>query len=111
MAAIIFDWIENELKFPEFNMKTSDPDTIAYNFSNGYILGQILFKMNQLPSGHLSPSFEFEAKVQNFIHIEPALRALNVPFGVSVAISIINQIPGEALKLLYQMKVIFLFLL
>lgn len=84
----------------------SGPKSFAKAFSNGYLIGEVLFKF-ELQSDFLefSESRGSTAKLNNFSRLQPTLHLLGVQFDQNVAQSIITEKPGAATKLLYQLYI------
>ncbi|CAB1113052.1 unnamed protein product [Ectocarpus sp. CCAP 1310/34] len=80
---------------------------LEHDLSNGYLLGEILHIHNHQPNFALFQELETsEAKVNNFILLEPTLRLLGVPFDAQVAYNVMQGTPGAISGLLYQMKMV-----
>ncbi|CAN0367690.1 unnamed protein product [Ectocarpus sp. 8 AP-2014] len=81
---------------------------LKHDLSNGYLLGEILHIHNHQPNFALFQELETsEAKVNNFILLEPTLRLLGVPFDAQVAYNVMQGTPGAISGLLYQVHGIF----
>ncbi|CAM9201758.1 unnamed protein product [Ectocarpus fasciculatus] len=80
---------------------------LEHDLSNGYLLGEILHIHNHQTNFGLFQELETsEAKVNNFILLEPTLRLLGVPFDAQVAYNVMQGTPGAISGLLYQMKMV-----
>ncbi|GAB1299244.1 Sperm flagellar protein 2 [Apodemus speciosus] len=82
------------------------PKSFAKAFSNGYLIGEVLFKFElQSDFSEFSESRGSTAKLNNFSRLQPTLHLLGVQFDQNVAQSIITEKPGAATKLLYQLYI------
>lgn len=98
-VAFFLSWslILNYLNFLETNR-------FAEEFSNGYLLGEVLFKYQlQDDFDQFSQNRTSESKLNNFTRIEPILSLLGIPFDTNRAREIMTERHGEATKLLYQL--------
>ncbi|XP_027257099.1 sperm flagellar protein 2 isoform X2 [Cricetulus griseus] len=102
MSEILCQWLNQELKVS----RTVSPKSFAKAFSNGYLIGEVLFKFElQSDFSEFSESRGSTAKLNNFSRLEPTLHLLGVQFDQNVAQSIITEKPGAATKLLYQLYI------
>ncbi|XP_032754683.1 sperm flagellar protein 2 isoform X2 [Rattus rattus] len=102
MSEILCQWLNQELKVS----RTVSPKSFAKTFSNGYLIGEILFKFElQSDFSEFSESRVSTAKLNNFSRLQPTLHLLGVQFDQNVAQSIITEKPGAATKLLYQLYI------
>lgn len=86
--------------------RTVSPKSFAKAFSNGYLIGEVLFKFElQSDFSEFSESRGSTAKLNNFSRLQPTLHLLGVQFDQNVAQSIITEKPGAATKLLYQLYI------
>lgn len=70
---------------------------------NGFLLGELLFRHNQLHTfGKFLRTNNSDAKINNWCLIEPALRAMNIKFDAQMANSIMQGKPGAASTVLYK---------
>ncbi|XP_051038489.1 sperm flagellar protein 2 [Phodopus roborovskii] len=102
MSEILCQWLNRELKVS----RTVSPKSFAKTFSNGYLIGEVLYKFElQSDFSEFSESRGSSAKLNNFSRLEPTLHLLGVQFDQNVAQSIITEKPGAATKLLYQLYI------
>ncbi|XP_052015953.1 sperm flagellar protein 2-like isoform X2 [Apodemus sylvaticus] len=102
MSEILCQWLNHELKVS----RTVSPKSFAKAFSNGYLIGEVLFKFElQSDFSEFSESRGSTAKLNNFSRLQPTLHLLGVQFDQNVAQSIITEKPGAATKLLYQLYI------
>lgn len=81
-----------------------EANTFAEDFSNGYLLGEVLFKYQlQDDFDQFSQNRTSESKLNNFTRVEPILSLLGIPFDTNRAREIMTERHGEATKLLYQL--------
>ncbi|XP_060739430.1 sperm flagellar protein 2 [Tachysurus vachellii] len=103
MSDILCRWLNSELRLT----KTVEPLSLAKDFSNGYLLGEVLYK-HQLQedfhqfSRHSTPN----AKLNNFTRLEPTMQLLGVPFDLSMAKAVMQGQQGAATRLLYQLYIL-----
>eukprot|EP00752_Nemacystus_decipiens_P002219 g2107.t3 len=101
MSGILLRWLNEDLVLKQRVLN------LEHDMSNGYLLGEILHVHNQQRNFHLFQEMETsEAKVNNFILLEPSLRLLGVPFDAQVAYNVMQRKPGMASRLLYQVKMV-----
>ncbi|CAM9137868.1 unnamed protein product [Ectocarpus sp. 4 AP-2014] len=104
MPAIMHDglrWLNEDLALKQRVLN------LEHDLSNGYLLGEILHIHNHQPNFALFQELETsEAKVNNFILLEPTIRLLGVPFDAKVAYNVMRGTPGAINSLLYQMKMV-----
>ncbi|XP_031216103.1 sperm flagellar protein 2 isoform X2 [Mastomys coucha] len=102
MSEILCQWLNKELRVS----RTVSPKSFAKAFSNGYLIGEVLFKFElQSDFAEFSESRGSTAKLNNFSRLQPTLHLLGVQFDQNVAQSIITEKPGAATKLLYQLYI------
>ncbi|XP_036062821.1 sperm flagellar protein 2 [Onychomys torridus] len=102
MSEILCQWLNRDLKVS----RTVSPKSFAKAFSNGYLIGEVLYKFElQSDFSEFSESRGSTAKLNNFSRLEPTLHLLGVQFDQNVAQSIITEKPGAATKLLYQLYI------
>ncbi|XP_063721341.1 sperm flagellar protein 2-like isoform X3 [Symsagittifera roscoffensis] len=102
MADILCNWLNNEVKIS----RTIDPDSVAKEFSSGYLIGELLRKYElQEDFGKFSNSSSTNAKLSNFTKLEPTLRLLEIPFDTVRAKEIMTEKQGVAIKILYELFV------
>lgn len=99
MAKLLETWLNSEV---ELSKKVTD---FEEDFSNGYLLGELLYKFNQQ-----SDFQEFKDRhsrsivLNNFTRMIEVFKGLNVSFETHVINDIIKKTPGTAIKLIYQLK-------
>uniref|UniRef100_A0A8B9DQ31 Sperm flagellar 2 n=1 Tax=Anser cygnoides TaxID=8845 RepID=A0A8B9DQ31_ANSCY len=82
------------------------PGSFAEEFSNGYLLGELLHKYGlQDDFNKFSQSRIASAKLNNFSLLEPTLHLLDVQFNENVAQDIMMGQHGAATKLLYELYI------
>ncbi|KAM3611956.1 uncharacterized protein V6R79_026395 [Siganus canaliculatus] len=102
MSDILCKWLNEELQLSQ----TVEPKTFAKNFSNGYLIGEILHK-HQLQSDFslFMKKDTSIAKVNNFSRLEPTLQLLEISFNTNTAQGVMQEKPGVATQLLYELYV------
>ena len=81
--------------------RTAGPD--SQDMRNGFLLGELLFRHNQLHSfGKFQRTNSSDAKINNFCLVESSLRAMNVKFDAQTANAIMQGKPGAASTVLYK---------
>ena len=99
MAKLLETWLNSEV---ELSKKVTDLET---DFSNGYLLGELLYKYNQQPDFHEFSDAQTRMHVLgNFTRMIETFKSLGVKFDTRVINAIINKESGAASKLLYQVK-------
>ncbi|XP_027756412.1 sperm flagellar protein 2-like isoform X1 [Empidonax traillii] len=102
MSRILCEWLNQEVKLSRRVVPGSFPE----EFSNGYLLGEILHKYGlQDDFNQFSQSRAADAKDNNFSRLEPTLHLLGVQFNENVAQDIMTGQHGAATKLLYELYV------
>ncbi|XP_065069955.1 sperm flagellar protein 2-like [Rhopilema esculentum] len=100
MTDILCRWLNTEVKLD----KTVDGKSFSNEFSNGYLIGEILNKHGlQDDFSSFSKSSTADSKLNNFTRMEPTMALLGVPFDTKVAKDIMNEKPGVATRLIYQL--------
>ncbi|TRY71440.1 hypothetical protein DNTS_011674 [Danionella cerebrum] len=103
MSDIICQWLNSELRLS----KVVEPQTFARDFSNGYLIGEILHRYEMQEDFHLfSKQNTANAKLNNFTRVEPTLHLLTVPFDLSMARALMQGRHGAATQLLYQLYIL-----
>ncbi|EGD78078.1 hypothetical protein PTSG_08956 [Salpingoeca rosetta] len=102
MTSILCQWLNEDVHLSS----TIDADRFAEQFSNGYLFAELLTKHN-LPCDvrTFSKSKSAEAKLNNFLKLEPSFRALRIPFDANMARDIMEGKHGVASRLAYQLFV------
>lgn len=99
MAKLLETWLNNEVNMSRRITSFAD------DFSNGYLLGELLYKFNQ--------QMDFEAfvdkherihRLNNFVRLIPSFKALQLKFDTMLMHKIMNKQEGAAETLLYQIK-------
>ncbi|XP_019120013.2 sperm flagellar protein 2 [Larimichthys crocea] len=102
MTDILRKWLNEELRLS----KAVEPQTIAQDFSSGYLIGEVLHKYELQNDFSLFLKKDTSiAKVNNFSRLEPTLRLLGIPFNINTAQELMQEKPGVATSLLYQLYV------
>nr|XP_023692350.1 sperm flagellar protein 2 [Paramormyrops kingsleyae] len=103
MSEILCRWINSELKLS----KCVDPKTLSADFANGYLIGEMLYKYQlQDDFDQFSKGRTANAKLNNYTRIEPTLQLLGVAFDAGFAQALMQEVPGAATRLLYQLYVL-----
>nr|XP_009299456.1 sperm flagellar protein 2 isoform X1 [Danio rerio] len=103
MSDIICQWLNSELRLS----KVVEPHSFARDFSNGYLIGEILYRYELQDDFHLfSKQNTSNAKLNNFTRIEPTLQLLTVPFDLTMAKAVMLGRHGAATRLLYQLYIL-----
>ncbi|KAL2091758.1 hypothetical protein ACEWY4_011556 [Coilia grayii] len=103
MSDILCRWLNSELRLS----KVVEQSTISRDFSNGYLIGEVLHKYElQNDFEQFSKSSSSNAKLNNFTRIEPTLHLLGVPFDLAMAKAVMQGQPGAATRLLYQLFIL-----
>ena len=99
MSALLMRWCNDALHL-------SRPVTsFERDFSNGFLLGEVLAKFNQQPDfDRFIDSSKSNAKINNFCMLEPTMRRMRIKFDSKIAYNIMRGERGAANKLLYQVK-------
>lgn len=117
MVSLIVDWVNSQLLLDPQLTETSldkvreqthtfkETNLFTQDLSSGFVLGALLHRFNQLPGyerlrRHESP----DAKIENFLLLEPALSSLGVKFDSLTAGELMDAAPGSAASVLYQTK-------
>ncbi|KAG5184931.1 hypothetical protein JKP88DRAFT_313477 [Tribonema minus] len=97
MSDLALQWANNHLEGHVLNLEQ--------DFRNGYLLGVLLDKHNQLPSfKHFQDSGSTEAKITNFRLLHSGFHALNIPFDARIACDIMRGHTGAAAAILCQLQ-------
>ncbi|XP_048100360.1 sperm flagellar protein 2 isoform X3 [Alosa alosa] len=103
MSDILCRWLNSELRLS----KVVEQSTISKDFSNGYLIGEVLHKYElQNDFDQFSKSSSSNAKLNNFTRMEPTLHLLGVPFDLALAKAVMQGQPGAATRLLYQLFIL-----
>jgi len=99
MSSLLLSWMNDELQL------SSEVMNFETDFSNGYLVGEILHRFNQQKNFHKFMNKQTaDAKINNWCLLSPIINALAVKFDSKCAYSIMCQQKGYASKLLYQIK-------
>ncbi|KAE8291829.1 Sperm flagellar protein 2 Protein KPL2 [Larimichthys crocea] len=102
MTDVLCKWLNEKLQLS----KVIEPQTIAQDFSSGYLIGEVLHKYELQNDFSLFLKKDTSiAKVNNFSRLEPTLRLLGIPFNINTAQELMQEKPGVATSLLYQLYV------
>jgi len=100
MTDILCRWLNEEVKFS----KKIELKSFQHDFASGYFIGEILHKHGlQDDFSSFSRSSSAESKLSNFTKIEPTMSLLGIPFDTKVAKDIMDEKPGVATRLIYQL--------
>jgi len=84
---------------------SSEIGNFETDFSNGYLVGEILHRFNQQKNFHkFIDKHSADAKINNWCLLSPTINALAVKFDSKCAYAIMCQQKGYASKILYQIK-------
>eukprot|EP00948_MAST-09A_sp_MAST-9A-sp1_P003852 g3852.t1 len=106
MAHLFAVWLNEEVGLSK--EVQANPHAMAEDFSNGYLLGELLHKYNQLHSeefAKISNESTANQKIKNFCVLEPVFRRLTIPFNTDTAWKLLSGQPGAIMDLLYQIKI------
>jgi hypothetical protein len=97
MSHLLSQWLhDNQVAIAE--------DQLDAAFKNGYLLGEML-RRRQLLDDTLINAPHAHVAIQNFVSIEKALyEKLGLSISPSLALDVMNGVPGAAAKLLYLVK-------
>ena len=99
MSSILMTWLNTEV---DLSKKITNMEK---DFSNGYLLGELLHKFNQLTNLEaFQDRNDREAMVNNFRILHDVLRNVGVKFDTNTATSIMNQKKGVIANLLYEIR-------
>ncbi|NXK81546.1 SPEF2 protein, partial [Amazona guildingii] len=102
MSEILCEWLNEEVQLS----CSLVPGSISEEFSNGYLLGELLHKYDlQDDFDQFSQSRVAIAKLNNFSRLEPTFHLLGVQFNENVAQNIMTGRHGAATKLLYELYI------
>uniref|UniRef100_A0A3Q3FE34 Sperm flagellar 2 n=1 Tax=Labrus bergylta TaxID=56723 RepID=A0A3Q3FE34_9LABR len=102
MSDILCRWLNEELRLS----KAVEPRTFAKNFSNGYLIGEVLHKYQlQNDFSMFMKKQTSISKLNNFTRIEPTLQLLGISFDINTAQDLMQEKQGVATRLLYQLYV------
>jgi len=91
--------------FPTFLIFPAN-SSFAEQFSNGFLFGEVLHKHGlQDDFAHFSKGMSSEAKLNNFMRLEPTFRLLDIPFNINMAHDVMTERQGVATRLMYQLFV------
>ncbi len=99
MSEILLTWLNTEV---DLSRKIGDMER---DFANGYLLGELLYKFNQLTNfREFSDGGDRNSKISNFTLLQQVLKNIGVLFDMNVAKQIMEGKKGVVLKLLYQIR-------
>ncbi|XP_074934828.1 sperm flagellar protein 2 isoform X1 [Phalacrocorax aristotelis] len=102
MSEILCEWLNEDVKLS----RSVVPGSFSEEFSTGYLLGELLHKYGlQDDFNQFSQSRVANAKLKNFLRLEPTLHLLGVQFNENVAQDIMTGQHGAATKLLYELYI------
>ncbi|XP_077377260.1 sperm flagellar protein 2 isoform X2 [Festucalex cinctus] len=102
MSDILCKWLNEELRLS----KVIEPKNFAKDFSNGYLVGEVLQKYQII--NDVSTFIKTDtstSKLNNFTRLEPTLHRLGISFDLAAAQGVMQEKPGAATHLLYQLYV------
>ncbi len=99
MSEILLTWLNTEV---DMSRKILDMER---DFSNGYLLGELLYKFNQLTNfREFVDASNRMSKISNFTLLQGVLKNIGVNFDMNIAKQIMEGKKGVVLKLLYQIR-------
>ena len=99
MAQLILEWLNDEVKLSRRIF------SIDHDLRDGYLLGELLFKFNQLDDiSAFSSKGTPDAKINNFCLLEPAMRQIGVTFNAKISYDIMHAVHGTIRNLLYELR-------
>uniref|UniRef100_A0A672IZ33 Sperm flagellar 2 n=1 Tax=Salarias fasciatus TaxID=181472 RepID=A0A672IZ33_SALFA len=100
MSEILCRWLNQELQLS----RVVEPKTLARDFSNGYLIGEVLHKYQLQSDFSLFMKKDTSiSKVNNFTRLEPTLKLLGISFNINTAQDLMQEKQGAATHLLYQL--------
>ncbi|KAM6931365.1 sperm flagellar protein 2 [Xenentodon cancila] len=102
MSDILCTWLNQGLRLS----KTVNTESLAKDFSSGYLIGEILHKYQLQDDFCLFMKKDTAiSKVNNFRRLEPTLKLLGISFGINTAQDLMQGKQGVATHLLHQLYV------
>ncbi|XP_031712132.1 sperm flagellar protein 2 isoform X3 [Anarrhichthys ocellatus] len=102
MSDILCRWLNEELRLS----KAVDPKTFARDFSSGYLIGEVLHRYQlQNDFSMFMKKDTSISRLNNCTRVEPTLRLLGISFDIDTAQELMQEKPGVATRLLYQLYV------
>jgi hypothetical protein len=99
MARILLDWLNDEVVLSQTIYSLDD------DFRDGYLLGELLSKYNQQADfDKFQNKNNSDAKINNFVLLEPTMRQIGIIFSSKTAVDIMKGKNGVSKKLLYEMR-------
>ncbi|XP_061586232.1 sperm flagellar protein 2-like [Cololabis saira] len=100
MSDKLYRWLNQSLRLS----KTVNAESVAKNFSSGYLIGEILHRY-QLQDDFFSFMKKDTAisKVNNLRRLEPSLKLLGISFDMKTAQDLMEEKEGVAMHLLHQL--------
>jgi hypothetical protein len=99
MSEILLTWLNTEV---DMSRKILDMER---DFANGYLLGELLYKFNQLTNfREFVDASNRMSKISNFTLLQGVLKNIGVNFDMNIAKQIMDGKKGVVLKLLYQIR-------
>ncbi|XP_068422799.1 sperm flagellar protein 2 [Clinocottus analis] len=100
MSDILCRWLNEELRLS----KAVDPKTLASDFSNGYLIGEVLHKYQlQNDFSMFTKKDTSISRLNNFTRVEPTLQLLGISFDINTAQELMQEKQDVALCLLHQL--------
>ncbi|XP_022100241.1 sperm flagellar protein 2-like isoform X2 [Acanthaster planci] len=102
MTEILCRWLNSDLGISQ----PVDQKNFAEKFASGYLIGEVLKKYDlQEDFESFSQSRTADSKLNNFTRLEPTLHLLEVPFDTNTAHGVMQEQPGVATRLMYQLYI------
>lgn len=102
MSTILINWLNEEVRLS--NAITN----LDEDFRNGYLLGELLHRFNQIKNFALYKNTQrTDDIINNYLLLEPSLVEMGEQLSSREAIDIILLKPGVADSLVYKLKIIF----
>jgi len=99
MAQLLLEWLNEKV------VLNSKVVSFSEDFKDGYLLGNILYKFNQqINFNEFSNTGHPNAKLNNFLLLEPTMRKIGVHFNSKVVSDIMTGKGSSVKNLLYEMK-------
>ena len=96
MSNILITWLNTEV---DLSKKITNMEE---DFQNGYLLGELLHKFNQLTNlNDFRDENDRSAAMNNFARLHDVLRNVGVKFDTNTTRDIMNKKPGVIANLLY----------
>lgn len=101
MSHLLVEWLSNEVSLS----RPVNTNTIDSDFRSGYLIAEILLRHRLIDRlDKFQDADSPEIAIQNYIALEPTLKALGVPLSSTFAYEMVTGVPGAASKMLYHLK-------